>query len=249
MAHWMCTTCGYYLQSSAPPSRCPSCEQICAFNDVTCYRPECGGQQNLDPLVVGTILKMLKEGSKAPRKAAFMSPPSKGIPLVEILTGRNLKDQEDLEQLSFWAISQLEILRGLSKEQRQQIKGMGCIEHYGPDAVICTEGTEARKFYLVEEGRVAVESQVARGMRLPLSIVYPGQACGWSALVPPYVYTATVQALSETRVIAIDQTALLSLMKADPSLGFIIMQNVACIVASRLRTMEVALAGLFQQGP
>jgi CRP/FNR family transcriptional regulator, cyclic AMP receptor protein len=191
---------------------------------------------------------MLKEGPKSPAVAKSAFPSTKIPLLVEILTGQNLSDKEDLEQLSFWAISQLEILRGLSKEQRQQIKGAGRIEHYGPDTIICTEGTEARKFYLVEEGRVAVESQVARGMRFPLSIVYPGQAFGWSALVLPYVYTATVQALSETRVIAIDQDALLSLMKADPSLGFTIMQNVACVVASRLRTMELALAGLFERG-
>jgi len=248
MAHWMCTMCGYYLQSSAPPNRCPGCEKICAFSDVTCYRPECGGVQNVDPVVVGNTLKMLKEGprSTAAAKPAFSS--SNILPLVEILTSQSVSDREDLEQLSFWAISQIEILRGLSKEQRQQIKGLGSVERYGPDAVIFTEGTEARKFYLVEDGRVAIESQVARGLRFPLSIVYPGQAFGWSALVPPYMYTATVQTLSETRVRSIDQETLLSLMKADPSLGFIIMQNVACVVASRLRTMELALAGLFQQG-
>jgi|GEM_PF-171515 len=248
MAHWMCTTCGYYLQSSAPPGRCPGCEQICAFSDVTCYRPECGGEQNIDPLVVGSTLRILKG---IPKPSGKPEPPlssSKAIPLVEILTGHNINDKEDLEQLSFWAISQLEILRGLSKQQRQQLKGLGRIEHYEPDAVIFTEGTEARKFYLVEEGRVAVESQVARGMRFPISIVYPGQAFGWSALVPPYMYTATVMALSGTRVISIDQEALLEMIRADPALGFIIMQNVACIVASRLRTVELALAGLFQQG-
>ncbi len=247
MAHWMCTRCGYYLQSSVPPNRCPSCEQICAFNDVTCYRPECGGEQNIDPMVVGSTLKMLQESP--PRAAGNRPAPFiKGIPLVQILTERSVTDEEDLEQLSFWAISQLEILRGLSREQRRQIKALGKIESYGPDAVICSEGVEARTFYLVEDGRVAVESQVARGMRFPLSIVYPGQAFGWSALVPPYVYTATVLSLSDTRVIAIDQEALLSLMKSDTSLGFIVIQNVACVVASRLRTMELALAGLFQQG-
>ena len=248
MAHWMCTMCGYYLQSSAPPNRCPSCEKICAFSDVTCYRPECGGVQNVDPVVVGNTLKMLKEGPKLPaaEKPGFLS--SKILPLVEILATQSLDDKEDLEQLSFWAISQIEILRGLSKEQRQQVKCLGRPECYGPDTLIFTEGAEARKFYLVEDGRVAIESQVARGLRFPLSIVYPGQAFGWSALVPPHVYTATVTALSKTRVISVDQEALLSMMQAEPCLGFTIMQNVACIVASRLRTMELALAGLFQQG-
>jgi rubredoxin len=53
MAHWMCTACGYYLQSLAPPQRCPSCETCCVFNNVTCYRPECGGEDNIDPLLAG----------------------------------------------------------------------------------------------------------------------------------------------------------------------------------------------------
>jgi CRP-like cAMP-binding protein len=175
------------------------------------------------------------------------SPSPKTISLVEILTQYHVNDKEDLEQLSFWAISQVEILRGLSKQQRQHLRGLGRLEHYEPNVDICTEGAEARKLYLVEEGRVAVESQVARGMRFPISIVYPGQAFGWSALVLPYVYTATVMALSKTRVIAIDQGALLGMMQADPASGFTIMQNVASIVASRLRTVELALAGLLQQ--
>ncbi len=173
---------------------------------------------------------------------------AKVVSLVEILTAGHVNDKEDLEQFSFWAISQIEILKGLSKAQRQQVRGLGCIEHYDPNTAICREGEPARKFYLVEEGRVAVESQVARGMRFPLSIVYPGQAFGWSALVPPYVYLATVTALSTTRVRAIEQESLQALMQSDPALGFTIMQNVACVVASRLRTVELALAGLFQQG-
>lgn len=245
MTHWMCTCCGYYLQAKAPPNRCPSCEQVCAFNDVTCYRPECGGEQNIDPLVVGSTLRILQGGSEPATKSSL--PSSKGVPLAKILAERSL-DKEDLEQLSFWAISQVEILKGLTKKQRQQLRSLGQIEHYDPDAVIFTEATDAQKLYLVEEGRVAVESQVARGMRFPISVVYSGQACGWSALVPPHVYTATVTALSRTRVLAIEREALLSMMQADPSFGLTIMQNVATIVASRLRTVELALAGLLQQG-
>jgi CRP/FNR family transcriptional regulator, cyclic AMP receptor protein len=246
MAHWMCTTCGYFLQSEAPPNRCPGCEKTCAFSDVTCNRPECGGEQNIDPLAVENTLKILKGGLKPTAQPKPASPSSKAIPLVEILMGRNINAKEGLDQLSFWAISQVEILKGLSKEQRQQIRSLGRIERYDTDVTIFTEGKEARKFYLVEEGRVAVESQVAMGMHFPISIVYPSQAFGWSALVPPFVYTASVTTLSKTRVLAIDQGSLLAMMQSDPSVGFIIMQNVACIVASRLRTLELELASLFQ---
>jgi rubredoxin len=248
MAHWMCTTCGYFLQSEARPDRCPGCEESTGFNDVTCYRPECGGQQNIDPLAVGNTLKTLRGGLKPTATPRHAPPSPKGISLVEILMDRTRNPEEDLDQLSFWAISQIDFLRGLSSEQRQQIRSLGQIEHYDTDGSIFAEGTEARKIYLVEDGRVVVESRIARGMRFPISIVYPGHAFGWSALVPPFVYTATVIALSRTRVIAIEQEDLMAMIQADPSLGFTIMQNVACIVASRLRTLEMQLVGLLHQG-
>jgi CRP/FNR family cyclic AMP-dependent transcriptional regulator len=171
----------------------------------------------------------------------------KNIPLIEILMRRNVDDEEDLELLSFWAISQVEILRGLSKDQREQVRSLGRIEQYDNGVTIFTEGEGAKKIYLVEDGRVAVESHVVRGMRLPISILYPGQAFGWSALVSPYLYTATVTTLYKTRVIAIDHESLSALMKSDLSLGFTIMDNVASIVASRLRNLELALAGVFEQ--
>ena len=79
MTHWMCTTCGYYLQGSGPPERCPSCSQVCAFNDVTCYRPECGGDTNIDPLLVGHTLKMLK-GTPEPAVKPKYAPSSEGFP-------------------------------------------------------------------------------------------------------------------------------------------------------------------------
>jgi hypothetical protein len=247
MTHWMCTTCGYYLQSLAPPERCPSCEVCCGFNDVTCYRPECGGEQNIDPLVVGSTLRVLKGGPQPAAKPKSTLPSLEAVPLVEILRGHSV-DKEDLKDLSFWAIPEVDILRGLTKEQKHQVRNLGRIEHYEPNVIICTEGEKAQRLCLVEEGRVGVESRLVIGMRFPISIIYSGQAFGWSALVPPYLYTATVVSLSKTRVIAIEQEALLSMMRANPSFGLTIMENVASIVGSRLRTLEMQLVGLLQPG-
>jgi CRP-like cAMP-binding protein len=144
-------------------------------------------------------------------------------------------------------IPQAEIMSGLNEQQRQQIRSLGRIDDYEQNAVICTQGDDSRKLYLVEEGQVAVEPEYGRGMRIPISIVSPGQAFGWSALVPPYRLTATVVALSKTRVISIERDALLSLMRAEPSLGVTIMQNVASVIASRLQNLELELVGLIQK--
>ncbi len=222
MTHWMCTACGYYVQDATPPSPCPSCKQVSVFNDVTCYRFECGGARTIDPLLVGITLGNL-QGAPGPAADLKAIPlPTEALPLAEFLSG-------------------------LSEKERQQLRDLGSTEHYEADAVIFNEGAEARKFYLVEEGQVAVASQLARGMLSPVSIVSVGQAFGWSALVPPYLYTATVVALCKTRVIAIGRDGLLARIRRNPSFGLTIMQNVASMISSRLRSLELAWMGYLQK--
>jgi rubredoxin len=49
---WTCSKCGYILQATAPPEVCASCGENCIFVDATCYTPECGGADNIDPRIV-----------------------------------------------------------------------------------------------------------------------------------------------------------------------------------------------------
>ena len=48
---WKCSNCGYTLEVSQPPEVCPSCKEKCNFVDATCYTPECGGPDNIDPQI------------------------------------------------------------------------------------------------------------------------------------------------------------------------------------------------------
>jgi len=48
---WKCSNCGYTLQAAPPPETCPSCKEKCNFIDATCYTPECGGSDNIDPQI------------------------------------------------------------------------------------------------------------------------------------------------------------------------------------------------------
>jgi CRP-like cAMP-binding protein len=140
-----------------------------------------------------------------------------------------------------------EIMSGLTDKQKQKVRNLGHVETYERNAVICNEGDESRKLYLVEEGQVAVQSELGKGMRIPIIIVSEGQAFGWSVLVPPHKLTATVTASSKAKVLAIEREPLLSLMRADPSLGLTIMQNIASIISSRLRNLELEMFGVVQR--
>lgn len=222
MTHWMCTGCGYYFQGNAPLDKCPSCSQVCAFNDATCCRPERGGERNLDPLLIGATLGTLK---------------STKIP----------ETQPTTRQIYVESIPIADIMNGLNEKQIQKVRSLGHVESYDNNAVICTEGEEARKLYLVEEGEVAVQSELGRGVHIPITVVSAGQAFGWSTLVPPYKLMATVTASSKTKILSIERESLLKLMKTDPILGSTLMQNITSTVASRLRNLELELVGLVQR--
>jgi rubrerythrin len=49
LAYWSCSNCGFLISAKNPPDTCPQCNEMCAFMNVTCYTPECGGEGKLDP--------------------------------------------------------------------------------------------------------------------------------------------------------------------------------------------------------
>lgn len=227
MTHWMCSNCGYYVRSAAPPARCPGCEQACAFNNVTCYRPECGGEDNADPLLVGATLRA-RLGARAQ------------------VASRSARAGEALPSLYMEALLPPHVFGGLTEGQRQQVASLGHVETYEAGAVICRQGAEARRLYLVEAGQVSVEYEPPGATRIPITVASSGGAFGWSALVRPHLLTATVVALSRTIVLAIERDALLSLMRSDPEIGMAVMEDVASVAASRLRALELDMIGLAQ---
>ena len=100
------------------------------------------------------------------------------------------------------------------------------------------QGAEARKLWLVDKRQVSIQHELPDGKRIPVAIVSSGGAFGWSELVWPHQLTATSIALSETRLRAIERDALLKLMHEDTKMGLLIMQDVAEVIASRLRNLE-----------
>jgi signal-transduction protein with cAMP-binding, CBS, and nucleotidyltransferase domain/rubredoxin len=222
MTHWMCSHCGYYLQENLPPERCPGCNQVCIFNDVTCYRPECGGERNIDPLLVGATLGSLTKSNRVKSGPAVTVSSQDSIPITEIF-------------------------RGLTETQIKTVRDLGELEYYEPGTLICKEGDEGLKLYIVEEGQVAVEPELGIANLAPLTTISRNAAFGWSSIVPPYKLTANVKAITRTTVLAIKREALLELIQADPRLGFVIMQNIASIIAAWFRRFEQEMAALIKQ--
>ena len=114
------------------------------------------------------------------------------------------------------------------------------------DALILKQGDFARSLYLVDEGRIGLQMTLERpdgsstGPKTVASIG-PREAFGWSALVKPYRITLSATSVELSRLIAIEGPALLELLGRHRDIGYLVMANVASLIAERLAETREAL--------
>jgi hypothetical protein len=216
----MCTNCGFLVSIGEPPVDCPNCKNACTFNDVTCYREECGGEDNVDPLLVGATLRSI--GGQKKMRAASPEPSGALVEKREVVP----------------------IFRNMKEEQKEKVQELGVKETIPSDTVIFSESDEASKLYVVERGRVAIKASLQGGKWAPVCAVSPGEVFGWSCLVPPYHFTASATSLEETVVTYYEASRLRELFTREPGIGYAMMQNVAELVTSRLKNVRLELLGI-----
>jgi hypothetical protein len=66
----------------------------------------------------------------------------------------------------------------------------------------------------------------------------PGQALGWSALIPPHRFTLKAVAPLDTQVLAFSRAALFQLFAVRPAVGYTVTRNVAAVVGQRLQVFQ-----------
>jgi CRP/FNR family transcriptional regulator, cyclic AMP receptor protein len=110
---------------------------------------------------------------------------------------------------------------------------------------ILHEGEDARKFYLIREGRV--ELHIASERRGPLSIVTLGEGdiLGWSWLFPPYRWKFSARTLEPTRAFAMDGQCLREKAEVDHDLGYELLKRFSRVSESRLETMRTQLVAVY----
>ncbi|MEO6182454.1 MAG: cyclic nucleotide-binding domain-containing protein, partial [Verrucomicrobiota bacterium] len=109
------------------------------------------------------------------------------------------------------------------------------------DQMIFRQNENAHQFYLILEGRVALESYVARTDDIPLQIVTAGDALGWSWLFPPFVWHFQARAIEPTKAIFLDGASLLVDCEEDHSFGYQLMARIAQVVVQRLEATQKRL--------
>ena len=108
------------------------------------------------------------------------------------------------------------------------------------DAVLFAEGRQASHLYLVTEGRIALQKAVrprhgTHSRRTTVTVCYPGDVVGWSALVEPYQYTLFAVAWESSRLISIDAKPLRRTLATYPEMGYRVMRALSEVMSRRLK--------------
>jgi len=226
MTKWQCVECGYFLEGEKPPDRCPGCKLPCAYTDVTCYRPECGGPVNPDPMVMGMITQRI--GLRAPLRPASAPAAAPGTSTTKTVGERLVYAEKVQREVLF---------QGLEEEEVKKTLSVGVEKYYPKGTAVFKEGEEA-KICIVQLGRLAIRNEEGD----ELYTAAKGDVLGWSTLILPYMRTASAIAMEPSSVVIIDSVELNDFCEENPATGYKINRNVGRLLGARMRTTKAMSA-------
>lgn len=131
-------------------------------------------------------------------------------------------------------IRKFECFQQLTDDQVTAIAAISNSICYSSGHVLIEEGEKGETLYLLIEGDVDVFYQSAASGMEKVDRVSSKEVIGCSAMVPPFVYTATEKTLSDVEVLEIKTEELRRLIQKDPELGLKVQEYIIKILNDRI---------------
>jgi len=138
-------------------------------------------------------------------------------------------------------IAQQPFFEGLNARQLQRLADSAMEMQFESGRSIFQEGSPANRFYLILEGKVALEAELEEGGTIPIQTLGPGDDLGWSWLFPSYHLHLSARTLEPTKTIFFFGTRLREQCEEDHDLGYQLMKRIAEVVMQRLRATQQRL--------
>jgi len=138
-------------------------------------------------------------------------------------------------------------LLGMNDHHVRLLADCALASHFDAGRVIFREGEMANRFYLIERGKVGLESSTL-GEPIQIEEIQDGDLLGWSWLFPPYAWHFTARALEETTAIFFYGTILREYCEKDHSLGFELFKRMSVVMLRRLQAARQRLMSSRQTG-
>ncbi|MBT8447730.1 MAG: cyclic nucleotide-binding domain-containing protein [Gammaproteobacteria bacterium] len=135
--------------------------------------------------------------------------------------------------------------RGLSTEYLELLTGCARNVAFTAGDTILRQGAPADNFYLLRDGKVALEFPVPGNGRLVIDTLDAGDVLGASWLITPHQWHYDARALVATRAFALDAVCLRGKCDADPVLGYDLMKRFAAVMQERLEATQLQLTDMY----
>jgi len=132
--------------------------------------------------------------------------------------------------------------RGMSPGHLEILAACAMSVGFQKDELIFREGDPANRLYLLQSGRVALESAPDHSQPVALQELQDGDALGWSWLFPPFAWHFQARALTPVRAIACNGGHLLVHCEEDHDFGYALMRRVVQVVIRRMQAARRTLS-------
>ncbi len=136
-------------------------------------------------------------------------------------------------------LRQCQVFATLTDAELEKIVSLAAEKEYEAGATICQERDTAEELFVIEEGKVALQTtfpmaQAQTGRKVTVDVVTRGEIAGWSVVVEPYIYTFTAICLQKAKLMAINGTKLRALLQDNNHIGYEVLKGLIKVIAARL---------------
>ncbi len=133
------------------------------------------------------------------------------------------------------------LLRGMKPQHVTVVAAFAMLAQFKEGELIFREGDPADRFYLLEEGKVSLESPAKDEASITIQTIGVGDVLGWSWLFSPYYWHFDARALEPVKAIFFYGTWLREYCEQDHDLGYELMKRMAAVVIRRLQATRQQL--------
>lgn len=142
-------------------------------------------------------------------------------------------------------LAQIPLFQGMRPEHLKLIAGCASNARFDAGQFVGRQGEPADKFWIVRQGRVALEIHAPGRGALTIMTVAENEVLGWSWLLPPHQWHFDAYALTATRAIALDGKCLRGKFASDHELGYELMSRFSQLIVQRLEATNLQLLDLY----
>lgn len=136
-------------------------------------------------------------------------------------------------------------LAGMNRTQLALLTNCAMAAHFETGQTILREGEFANRCYLIETGKVVLESGGSVGEPLVIETIGAGDLLGWSWVFPPYVWQFTARAVEPTSTIFFYGAILRECCEKDHSFGFELLKRISAVMVRRLQAAQKQMVSAY----